>query len=48
MEENGLGASDLPLPASRFSGIASGKREIGKPQAKLLAKFFRVLPALFI
>ena len=48
MEENNLGAADLPLPASRVSDIASGRREVSKAQAKRLAKFFRVSPALFI
>jgi HTH-type transcriptional regulator/antitoxin HigA len=48
MEENNLGTADLPLPASRVSEIASGKREVSKAQAKILAKFFRVSPALFI
>ena len=48
MEENNLSAADLPLPASRVSDIASGKREVSKAQAKRLAEFFRVSPALFI
>ena len=48
MEENNLNLPDLPLPASRISEIASGKREISKQQAKTLGAFFRVSPALFI
>jgi len=48
MGENGLSASDLPLPASRVSEIVSGKREVSKQQAKSLGEFFRVSPTLFI
>ena len=48
MKENNLDSADLPLPASRLSEILSGKREVSRQQAKSLAAFFRVSPALFI
>ena len=48
MEENGLASTKLPLPANRVSEILSGKREVSKEQAKILAEFFHVSPALFI
>jgi HTH-type transcriptional regulator/antitoxin HigA len=48
MEQNGLAAADLPLPANRVSEILSRKRDVSKEQAKRLGAFFRVSPAAFI
>lgn len=48
MEQNDLRPAALPLPASRVSEILSGKRSVSKGQARTLAEFFRVSPALFI
>lgn len=51
MEQRGLGQRDLAKvlgSKSHVSEILSGKREPSKDQAKKLAEFFHVSPALFI
>jgi HTH-type transcriptional regulator/antitoxin HigA len=48
IQENNLTQAQIPLLPNRVSEILSGKRRISKDQAKQLAKFFRVSPALFI
>jgi HTH-type transcriptional regulator / antitoxin HigA len=51
MEQRGLGQRDLARvlgSKSHLSEILSGKREPSKEQAKKLAEFFHVSPALFI
>lgn len=48
MEQNQLAPADLPLSANRVSEILSGTRGVSKEQAKKLAEFFHVSPAVFI
>jgi len=50
LQEKGLKPSDLwdILPKSRVSEILSGKRGIGKTQAKQLAERFRAPVGLFL
>jgi HTH-type transcriptional regulator/antitoxin HigA len=48
IRQNNLRFADLPLPSARVSEILSGKSSVRKAESILLAKFFRVFPALFI
>jgi antitoxin component HigA of HigAB toxin-antitoxin module len=50
LEEKGMKPSGLwpVLPKSRVSEILSGKRDIGKAQAKQLSELFRVPVDLFL